>query len=83
MNIEVHVSFELWFSVNICPGVGLPDHLAALFLIFIKYLLNISFVFGTGLSLGAVAMNLSVYEAYEGQVQRAGVANGSKHKDFS
>ena len=34
MNIEVHVSFELWFSVNICPGVGLPDHLAALFLVF-------------------------------------------------
>ena len=24
--------FELWFSLNLCPGVILPDHMAALFL---------------------------------------------------
>ena len=26
MNIEVHYLFELWSSLHICPGVGLPDH---------------------------------------------------------
>ena len=26
--------FELWFSPDICPGVGLQDHMMALFLVF-------------------------------------------------
>ena len=26
--------FELWFSPDICPGVGLLDHMVALFLVF-------------------------------------------------
>ena len=34
VNIGVHVSFELWFSPDICPGVGLQDHMVALFLVF-------------------------------------------------
>ena len=34
MNIGVHVSFELWFSQDTCPGVGLLDHMVALFLVF-------------------------------------------------
>ena len=28
--------FELWFSPDICPGVGLQDHVVALFLIFLR-----------------------------------------------
>ena len=27
MNTGVHASFELWFSLGICPGVGLQDHM--------------------------------------------------------
>ena len=34
MNIVVHVFFQLWFSWNICPGVGLLDHMVALVLVF-------------------------------------------------
>ena len=34
VNIEVHVSFELWFCLDICPGVGLLDHTVALCLVF-------------------------------------------------
>ena len=34
MNIEVHVFFKLWFSLDICPGVRLLDHKVALFLLF-------------------------------------------------
>ena len=34
MNIRVCASFELWFSLNICPGVGLQGHIVALFLVF-------------------------------------------------
>ena len=34
MNIGVHASFELWFSLGICPVVGLLDHMAILFLVF-------------------------------------------------
>ena len=34
MNIVVHEFFELWFSLNIRPGVGLLDHMVALFLVF-------------------------------------------------
>ena len=26
--------FKLWFSLDICPGVGLLDHMVALFLVF-------------------------------------------------
>ena len=33
MNTEVHVSFELWFSPDICPGMELLDHMVALFLV--------------------------------------------------
>ena len=28
VNIGVHVSFELWFSLDICPGAGLLGHMA-------------------------------------------------------
>ena len=34
MNIEVHVSFEWWFSLGICPGVGLLGHMVIPFLLF-------------------------------------------------
>ena len=30
--------FELWFSLDICPGVGLLDHMVALFLGFLRSL---------------------------------------------
>ena len=33
-NIGVHVSFELQFRLDIFPGVGLLDHIVALFLVF-------------------------------------------------
>ena len=33
-NIGVHVSFELWFSSEIYPGVGLLDYMVALLLVF-------------------------------------------------
>lgn len=39
---------------------------------------------GTGLSPEATAVNMSVYEAYEGKIQSAGVADGrTKHREFS
>ena len=34
VNFRMHVSFELKFSIDICQGVGLRDHLLALFLVF-------------------------------------------------
>ena len=34
MNTGVHVSFRTCFSLNICPGVGLLDHIVAQFLVF-------------------------------------------------
>ena len=34
MNIGVHASFGIIFFLNICPEVGLLDHMATLFLIF-------------------------------------------------
>ena len=34
MNIGVHVSFWIIVLSNICPGVGLLDHMVALFLVF-------------------------------------------------
>ena len=34
VNIGVHVSFQLWFSLDICLGVGLWDCMVALFLVF-------------------------------------------------
>ena len=34
MNIGVHVFFELEFSLDICPGLGLLDHMVALYLVF-------------------------------------------------
>ena len=36
MNTVVHVSFELWFSLNIHPKVGLLDHRVVLFLVFLR-----------------------------------------------
>ena len=33
-NIGVHVSFQLMISLGVCPGVGLLDHMIALFLDF-------------------------------------------------
>ena len=37
-NIGVHVFFKLWLSSDICLGVGLLDHMAALFLVFLRNL---------------------------------------------
>ena len=34
MNVGVRASFELQFYLGICPGVGLLDHIATLFLVF-------------------------------------------------
>ena len=34
MNIGVHVSFQIMFLWNICPGVGLQGLLTDLFLVF-------------------------------------------------
>ena len=34
MNIGVHASYKLEFSLNICPEVGLLDHMVTLFLVF-------------------------------------------------
>ena len=34
MNTGVHVSFELWFSLGICPVVGLLGRMVVLFLVF-------------------------------------------------
>ena len=34
MNIGVHLSFELWFSLGICPVVGLLGHMVIIFLVF-------------------------------------------------
>ena len=34
INIEVHVSLDLWFSQGICPVVGLLGHMVILFLVF-------------------------------------------------
>ena len=34
MNIGVHVSFELWFYLGICPIVGLLGHMIVLFSVF-------------------------------------------------
>ena len=33
--------FELWFSPNICPGVGLLDHMVIQFLVVFKELFSI------------------------------------------
>ena len=30
--------FKLWFSPDICPGMGLLDHMVALFLVFLRNL---------------------------------------------
>ena len=34
VNIGVHIFFEFWFSLDICPGVRMLDHGVALFLVF-------------------------------------------------
>ena len=34
MNIGRMYLFELWFSLDTCPGVGLLDHMVTLFLVF-------------------------------------------------
>ena len=34
VNTGVHVSFKLWFSLDIFPGVGLMDLMVVLFLAF-------------------------------------------------
>ena len=33
VNTEVHVSFQIILFPDICPGVGLQDHLVVLFLV--------------------------------------------------
>ena len=32
--------FELWFSLSICPGVGLLDYLVVLYLAFFPFILK-------------------------------------------
>ena len=34
MNIRVHVFFKFWFCLDVCPGLGLLDHMISLFLVF-------------------------------------------------
>ena len=34
VNIGVHVSFQIIVSLDICPGVGLMDHMVVLYLVF-------------------------------------------------
>ena len=34
VNIEVHVFFKLELSLDVCPRVGLQDHMVTLFLVF-------------------------------------------------
>ena len=34
VNVSMDVSFGIIFSLDICPGVGLVDHVVALFLVF-------------------------------------------------
>ena len=31
MNTAIHISFQLWFSPDVCPGVGMQDHMEVLF----------------------------------------------------
>ena len=38
VNIRCMPLFELWFSPDICPGVGLLHHMVALFLVFFRNL---------------------------------------------
>ena len=38
VNTGVHKSFQIMFSVDICPGVGLQGHMAALFFFFLRNL---------------------------------------------
>ena len=33
VNMEVHVFFRLWFSLGICPEVGLLGYMVALYLV--------------------------------------------------
>ena len=41
MNIGVHVAFQIMVFPDICPGVGLLDHMASLFLVFFKEFLTV------------------------------------------
>ena len=34
VNTDVHVSFQIMFLLDICPGMGLLDHMIVLFLVF-------------------------------------------------
>ena len=34
LNTEVHVSFQIMVFSNVCPEVGLLDHMVVLFLVF-------------------------------------------------
>ena len=46
MNIGCMYPFELWFSSDICPRVGLLDHILVLFLVFQGTYVLISVVVG-------------------------------------
>ena len=54
VNIWAHVSFELWFSQDICPVVGLLGHMVDLFLVF--FFRNLHTVLQSG------CMNLYPYQ---------------------
>ena len=41
MNLGMHVSFEIWFSLDICLGVGLQDYIVTLFLVFLRNILPV------------------------------------------
>jgi len=36
MNIGELISLELWYSLDKCPGVGLLNHIVAVFLVILK-----------------------------------------------
>ena len=51
--------FKLWFSLDICPGVGLQGQMVGLFLAFFFFWLRWVFVAACGLSLVAASGGLS------------------------
>ena len=54
VNIGCMCLFELWFSPDICPGVGLLDHMVILYLVFK----------GTSILFSILVINLYSYQQY-------------------